>query len=311
MSMIAVQTVIAGLCVDAKFREAFLGDPDKSLESFDLLAQERHAIKTLDMNAVQEYADSLLAKRIEAIRKWFPLSFLVLENELLPERLNELLYQYGLENVPDSDELGGDWVRVESERFYNYLRHRVSLDQVTTAYFADVLTFEMLKLTLLNDVDASRNALAFDEARRAEAQTLTDALEKCLRPLLGRHARFYPFRYDMAALVRQIENRHAPIQAEIEPTWVLFFKKPQAPEVTTSTINRPLKDFLELCDGTRTVDWVTSFIAPQYATSGAITAAEARAACLTLLDQLYRQGAIMFIERPSFYSATKTRRRQE
>ena len=293
MSMMALQTVIAALCLDARFRQAFLNDPEAALVPFDLLAVERRALRELDLRAVEQYADALLAKRRNLLKQWFPLSLSVLERAWAAERVNEHLWRYGLENVPHSDALGGGWVRDEIGRFYQYLLHHVSACPGDAPYLKDVLMFEMVKLSMLNDPEVSRSARAFAAAQAARP-ALTRAFRTRCRPLLGRHVRVHAFQFDMARLLSQVESRPSDVRPEAEPVWVLFSKQPQAAEIRTRTIGRALKDLLELCDGTQTVARTLAQAAPRWAADAGVRGAEAESAGLECLIRLYEEGIITF-----------------
>ena len=290
MSMIAMQTVIAKLCVDHEFRHTFSSDPDKALELSALTAKESEDIKSVDLQAVREYASSLLSKRLALIKKWLPLSFLVLAKQLPAEKFHVVLNQYGLENVRGTDEIGGDWVRGEFHRVSEYLRQLIATKEIDVPCFTDVLEFEVLKFSMLTDPEVSQYAIGFTKADRTKS-TFTNECQRNPTPLLGKHARLQSFSYNMAELIPLVEEQQAIPPLEVKPTWVLFFKIPHAPGVHTSIINLPLKHLIQLCDGKHTLDGVISSIASQLG----ITEAAARADCLATLEQLYVRGAVNFI----------------
>src|SRR5215510_3879574 len=113
MSMIEMQTTIARLCIDSDFRKTFLSDPGAALEPLDLTPEEVENIKALDMKEVTEYASSLVAKRIGIIMRWFRVPLTYLNAVLGPARVNRLLRTYSVDHIRDTDELGGEWVRLE------------------------------------------------------------------------------------------------------------------------------------------------------------------------------------------------------
>lgn len=295
MSIITMQTVIAKLCVDFKFRESFLSDPDKTLEEFSLTREQVESIKAIDLEAINDYAGSLIGKRMGLIKKWLPLSVIVLETNLQSGRLNRILHRYGLEYIRDTDDLGGEWVRSEFKRFCNYLRELISLKQIDIRYFADVLEFEVVKFSMMMDADVSRSAIEFAESNGAAQIDFAETPLGELRPLLGAHARVRLFNYDMGELIEHLENFHATPGLEEEPTWVLFFKKAHSVKVDSSTINPPLKDLLDLCTGDRTVEEIVSAIASKYALALEVSEEDLRDDSLGILEQVYKAGAITFI----------------
>lgn len=290
MSMIAMQTVIAKLCVDQTFRENFSIDPDKELEPSALTAKESAEIKSIDMQAVCEYASSLLNKRLGLLRKWFPLSLGVLAKRLPAEELYAILNRYGLANIRGADEIGGDWVRGEFHRVSTYLRHLIAIGAIDVPCLPDVLEFEVLTFTMLNDPEISKSALGFTTADRTKSTFISEC-QRTSKPLLGRHACLRSFNHNMAELLPLVDEQQDIPPFEMKPTWVLFCKRPHAFGVDTSTINLPLKQLIDLCDGKRTVADIISSIASHFR----ITKAESGNDCLSALEQLYIRGAVTFI----------------
>lgn len=294
MPMVTMQTVIARMCVDIRFRQSLLNNPDGILQEFDLTTQEREHIKALDMEAVQEYALSLVGKKIGLLRKWFPLIFSLLEQYLSANRIHEILQAYGLDNIRDNDDIGGDWVRSESSRFCDYCRDLLSRGAIIIPNFAYVLDFEAVKFSMGLDSDASMSAIAFLERNNASDLTFDERCRRDGKVLLGKHTRIHQFDYDISVLVTAIETKQPFPPLEMEPTWILFFKRPHALRVDSSTISPPLKDLLEMCDGTMTADNIISSIAYKYATSSTITEEELKTDCLTILEQLYMASVLTF-----------------
>jgi hypothetical protein len=289
MSMIAMQTVIARLCLDHEFGQAFASDPDKALESCALTAKESEEIKSVDMQALRQYAASLLGKRSGLIKKWLPLSFLLLARQLSDEKVYAILKRYASENIRGTDEIGGDWVRKEFDRVSKYLCQLVAMRVIEVPYFTDVLAFETLRFSMLNDLDVSKRATEATTAERTKA-TFVGECQRSARPVLGKHACVQVFNYNLAELIPLVEQEQAMPGLEMKPTWVLCFKRPHALGISTSVINPALKHLIELCDGSRTIDVIVSAIAFQLE----ITEAAARGDCLAALEQLYIAGAVGF-----------------
>ena len=60
------------------------------------------------------------------------------------------------------------------------------------------------------------------------------------------------FRYDLPAIVADLKEAHFQSDYPLQPTWLIFQQSGKRLEVTE--INKFGKEFLELCDGSRTVD---------------------------------------------------------
>ena len=291
MSMMGMQTVMARLCVDYEFRQAFAIDPDRALEASALTAREAAQIKATDIEAVREYAGSLLGKRIGLIRKWLPLSLRVLAKHLSAQEANRILERYGLENIRGTDEIGGEWVRAEFQRVSEYLTGLVARGEIEVPYFRDVLKFEVVKFWMLNDLAVNECARCFTKPDRTQS-TFTDECQRNGKLRLGKHACLESFDHNLAELLPLVEKEASMTQLEVNPSYVLFFKRPDAPGVANSTVNLPLKQLIELCDGTRTIDGVVSSISSQLG----MTEAVVRNDCWAALGQLYIGGAVGFVE---------------
>ena len=294
MPMIDMQTVIARLCVDAQFREAFLKDPDTTLKQFDLTQQECESIKELDMQAIREYASSLVGKRIGIIRKWYRLPFAFLEAKLPRDKVNRIARRFGVDEIRETDEMGGEWVRAEFDRFYAYLRELISTKEINLTGFSDLLEFEAVRFSMGQDPELSSVAAEFSEANQAKELVFTEEFQKSFGPLLGRHTRIRHFNYNVADLVTMLEEEMPVPELEEEPNWILFFKRPHSLQVDASVINLPLKSLFEMCTGEWSTVDVISSIASQYCASSDTPEEELKEDCLAILEQMYSAGAITF-----------------
>src|SRR5262245_47430963 len=249
MSMIAMQTTIARLCVDLNFRRSFLSSPDATLSGLDLTSDEVERIKSLDMEAVGDYAGSLLAKRIGLIGKWLenPLDFL--ERHLGLHKASHIAMHYGMKSVRDNEELGGEWVRAEFARFCDYLRNLIRLKEIDVPGFADLLEYEALKFSMTMDPVVSTIAREFSEATASATINLPNRAAGELRPMLGGHAVVRSFEYNVPDYVEERENGNQDAELVREPIAVLFYKNTNQIRVEINIINLPLKDLLEMCDG--------------------------------------------------------------
>jgi hypothetical protein len=287
--MIAMQTVIAKLCLDHEFRQAFASSPDKVIESCGLTAKEAEEIRAVDLQAVREYGTSLLGKRLGLIKKWLPLSFLLLARQLSAEKAHAILKRYASENISGTDDIGGDWVRTEFDRVSKYLRQLVAIREIDVPYLADVLAFEVLRFSMLNDREVSRSAIGVARAERTKASFIGEC-QRSAKPVMGKHACLQVFNYNLAELIPLVEGEQAIPALEVKPTWVLCFKRPHALGISTSVINPALKLLIELCNGRQTIEGIIASIASQLD----ITEAGARDDCFAALEHLYVAGAVSF-----------------
>lgn len=292
MSMIALQTVIARLCVDAPFRGAFEEDPERALQPLDLTPAEAQKLRALDREALHAYADALMAKRLSLPKKWFPISLRGLEIHLSAAVLLDRLHHYGLTTRRGPREIGGDWVRAESERFGQYLAQTAERWAPEAPYLGTVIEFERRKLALLNDPVPEQGPSPGSEAGCVGAFIGDPTFPARVRPRLGPQAVVCAFPYNLAKLMAWVEGRPDPGPPQEEPTGVLLFRPPGALSVHIRTINPALRDLLALCDGTRALAQILAVTAPRYAPAWGLTEEETVGECLTILRRLHAEGII-------------------
>lgn len=299
MSVATMQNVIARLCVDISFRKSFINDPDKTLGSYPLSCDEIESIKALDISAVRDYASSLVGKRSGLIRKWFELSICCLEKALSPDATGRILIRYGVENIRNNQELGGEWVLGESERFARFLQRLVAERGIEISYFADLVEFDLLRSMMPLDPAASADARTFKKRSEGIDVAFTGEFTKSLRPLLGRHARIATFKYDVSKLVEEIEKGNVPAHAEERLLHLLFLKKPGARYAVTLSINDPLKSILDLCNGELTIDEIVSAFASSSPEFSGTPLDQLTRECCDALHELYKVYAITFLQKPN------------
>jgi hypothetical protein len=295
MSFLAMQTAIARICVDHAFRQSFLRDPDEALASCDLTADESEAVKAIDLQAIQTYADSLVGKKMALVTKWFPLSLAALKKGLPGDQFRRIVFGYGYQSTRDNTEIGGEWVRGEFLRFKHYLQDLVSKGAFDIPFFTDVLEFEAARQMMSQDPTASKSREE-PPSEEAAARVFGDAAQQWVKPLLGKHVSVRRFNCDIVALISETEKDETSEKSETpvtaEPMWAMFVKKPGTSRVVVQTISLPLRDVLELCDGTRTTGEILASIVSRHATPAGPAEEEVKGDCLTVLEQFYTAGLI-------------------
>jgi hypothetical protein len=290
MSFIVMQTVIARLCVDHRFRQSFRRDADEVLTLYDLSDDEVVAVKAIDYHAVDSYADGLVRKRLGTISKWFPLTFAALRKALPPEQRLELMNGYGYGTIRESDDIGGDWVRSESHEFTTYLRSLVARGELQMAYLPDLLDLETTRREMSQDEAVSVSSQEFFLAQRAAPRS---ELRAQSRPLLGQHASLRQFSCNIVDLIAQIEEAQAFVAPPTAPTWVLFVKKPRRPKITLQTVTRPVQELLSLCNGARTSAEILDDMVSRHATT-TISPDDVRGDCRKVLEECYQAGILAY-----------------
>ena len=291
MSFLIMQTVIARLCVDRPFRQSFRRAVEEALQSYDLSAHEIEAVKAVDFDAVDLYAESLVRKRLGTIAKWFPLTFAALRKGLPPEQRLEVLSGYGYGTIRTSDDIGGDWVRSESGKFARYVNGLIERGALAMPCLSDLLELETTRRTMTQDAAVSASSRGFAKGR--EVARFGD-LQAHGRPLLGQHASLRRFSCNIVELIAQVEKAETLAPPAVAPTWVLFVKKPRRSKIALQTVTRPVREVLELCDGTRPTAEILDHMASRYATA-ATSADDVRGDCRHMLEECYKAGILTFV----------------
>lgn len=292
MSFLAMQTVIAKICVDYAFRQSFVRNPDEALASCDLTADESESVKALNLEAIQAYADSLVGKKMALVTKWFPLSMAALKKGLPDRQFRRIVFGYGYHGPRDDSQLGGEWVRGEFMRFKNYLQGLIVKGEIDVPFFNDVLEFEAARQMLSQDPTASKSPHA-PASEQTLADAFGDAAQNRTKPRLGKHVSIRRFNCDIVALMSATEtDEKSAGPVATDPTWAMFVKKPGTAKVVVQRISPALRDVLELCDGTRTTAEILASIVSRHGKSDGLPEHEVRGDCLTVLEQFYAAGLI-------------------
>jgi hypothetical protein len=296
MSALAMQTVIAKLCADFKFRQDYLNDPDAMLGQYELTTEEIESVKALDMPLVQDYASSLVSKRMSLIKKWFGLTFTYLESRLSHEEVHQLVHSYGVETYRDQEELGGEWLRGESKRFYDYLRQHFAGGDERLPYFSDLMEYEFVSFLMRNSREAHQSSVEINATNPAMARpTLEGDFLLISKPLVGKHARACAFQYNVPVLIEFLRGEKPLPDLPKEPTCCLFLRGTQQQNVVPTIISQPLKDLIDMCTGEHTTEEVVSAVAQQHASLSGFATEDLRADCLNVLGQLYDLNVLTFV----------------
>jgi hypothetical protein len=283
-----MQTAIAKLCVDAEFRNTFQASPDEALQRFALTDDERAAVKGIDSLALERYAESLIGKRSSLVTKWFPITFSAMRRGLPTQRLHEILSEYSHQNIRDTSEVGGEWVRSEALRFRNFLQGVFARDQIGIPHIADLLEFEITRQLMSQDPSLSTSPAGIDEAS-FKALAAREAARMDGQPLLAKHVRLQQFHCDIVEVLARVENGHPVSPVSEQATWVMFIKKPGLAKVVVQTVTSALNEFLTLCDGTRTTTAILETISARYADDER-RSDDVRNDCRAVLEQFYLAG---------------------
>jgi hypothetical protein len=291
MSFIAMQTVIARLCVDRPFRQSFRRDADGALQAHELSPEEVDTVKAIDVDAVDSYAERLMRKRMATIAKWFPLTFAALRKGLPNEQRLEVIHEYGYGTFRSSDDIGGDWVKSESAAFARYVNGLIERGALAMPWLSDLLELEQTRRAMLQDPAASASSRGFAKGREIAR---FGELQAQGRPLLGQHASLRRFNCNVVELIAQVEKAETLAPPAPASTWVLFVKRPRRSRIRLQTVTRPVREVLELCDGTKPTAEILDHMVSRYATA-ATSADDVRSDCRHMLEACYKAGIVTFV----------------
>lgn len=217
MGMLGLQITIAKLCLSRNFRSEFRTDADAAVQQMALGDEEAASAKQLDLEAVSEFGESLISKRINMIRRWFPMSFAALDRHVSPTIVNRRLDRFTQDHVRDGDEYATIWRLRESARVTEYLTQLVTQGDLPLPPAADVVRFEAERLRLTLDPDAFHSAI-----RRPAPRTALADETVLVRPP---HASVLTFRYNVALLIKLIEEGFGIDDLVPEACNVLFIRR--------------------------------------------------------------------------------------
>jgi hypothetical protein len=248
----------------------------------------------MHFEAVQQYAEELVGKRLGNVTKWFPMSMAALRRSMPAADLRDILYTYGTEQIRDSDAIGGEWVRTESMRFRDYLRGLVASGRIGLPHFGDLLEFETTRQQMSHDPLLSRAGRSAEQAKNDAERLFGKDRRQHARPLLASHAQLRDFSCNVLALIKRVEGEAAgPAALPHEPTCVLFIRKPGTAKVIVQTVNGPLREMLTRCDGMSTTMQILDGTAARYARPGGPDEEAVRAECLAALEHCHTSGILV------------------
>lgn len=228
MSLLDVQSVLARLCTDRDYRQAFRENRRATLTRERLTLTEREQLLTLDLAQVERFAASLRRRRLAVVRELAPAT-----SHALGEGLARLFEQYADLHSPAE---GAE----EALAFLGFVLD-VTLDR--PPYLHDVARYEKLRLEVLQaQADARTNSGPTDDA----------AIGLQARPRLSATGGLMAAGYDLARSYRPLAAGEATHLAP-DACHLLLGSVPGSASVRARRINSTTAQVLSQCDGTATL----------------------------------------------------------
>lgn len=246
MSVLQMQRAFSRILTDAEARREFLADRAGFIDRYDLEGRERESLAQLDEGRLQQYARLVIATRID-----LPLKVLPLSKALLPQEFVDLYGPRFMREFPAAPMGDGPPQLGEVNRLVRYLKLLLDEGELQGAKLADALQYESTSFHLANDpgLDAARRA--FEEQ---QAWATSQRLSKDSRLVRSPGSALVAFESGIPAH----GSSPAPLRGETgqSPARALMLKRTAERKVHVFALNRAVWDFLELCDGRRTLQQI-------------------------------------------------------
>lgn len=272
MSLSEMQAVLARLYVDSAFRKLSYFEPDETFSDYALSDHEQEVIKSIDRKLLENFAQSLMAKRRRKFESVYSATFRVAEEgmhrfyrryyDLFPIRPNQMsidqIIEFGefIEDCLRSDETVPLYTAdlCKYERLYYITRFRPHVDD----------TFE--------NINASHNS---------------GSIKLPKNPKLSQRIELAEFEFDVISLIKGIKHETHISNVEVEHTWLIFQQIPNSLEPKIFTVNEPTHMLCKMCNGKNDLEELANKMSKQF------NVAEMRSQIENMLVQLVQMRVIV------------------
>jgi hypothetical protein len=240
-----MQACLARLCVNEPFRKLFYVDPTAALDGYGLTREESDALREVDRNMLDLFANSLVGKRGKRVEQAYPLLFAhhgaamwrcySRFYQLYPARPSQPRYQ----DVVD---------------FGMFLEETLPQVENVPAYATDLARYERLcYLTTIAGISSG----GLDEFAHAEAEPAR-LMTVDAQPLLRPNVQVADFAYDVSDIETTLQRGHVPEETRFATGRCSIAFRPDTKGIRMFRINKPTKTVLGLCDGRRSVGQIVA-----------------------------------------------------
>lgn len=281
MSVLQMQRAFGRILTDAEERREFLADRTAYIARYDLAGRERESLSQLDAGRLQQYARLVIATRID-----LPLNVLPLSRALLPD---DFVDRYGprfMREYPASPTAEGSPQLREVNLLVEYLRLLLDEGKLQVGKLADALLYEATAFRLSNDPELDAARRAFEEQQvRATGQSLSKESRLVRSPGTALKA--------FEGGIPAHGTGPTPLRGETAegPARALMLKRTGERKVHVFALNHAVWDFLQLCDGRRTLQQIAKAL-------GADEDSANLAKCEALARDFLQRGVLGFADSP-------------
>ena len=281
MSVLQMQRAFSRILTDAEERREFLADRTAYIARYDLAGSERESLSQLDEGRLQQYARLVIATRID-----LPLSVLPTSRALLPDDFVDRHGPRFMREFPALPTAEGSLQMREVKRLVEYLQLLVDEGKLQGGELADALLYEGTAFRLSNDPELDTARRAFEERQaRAKGRSLSRESRLVRSPGSALEA--------FEGGIPAHGTSPAPLRGETAegPARALMLKRSGVRKVHVFALNHAVWDFLQLCDGRRTLQQIAKAL-------GADEEPENLAKCEALARDFVQRGVLGFAEAP-------------
>jgi glycosyltransferase involved in cell wall biosynthesis len=210
---------------------------------------------------------------------------------LLSEQLATVLSQHRAEDLNQNDN------RLQSiVNFCHLLETLIEKKALgpVAPYFKDVFKFEKTQLLLSVDSGERDRTPPFSGVDMFMGQVIDERTIGHLSPLRTNYCRIEQFGYDINKLLSCLQQKESPPEPLPDKQTLLLFHTTTNFARSTSKINIPTRDLLDLCDGSQTTQSLFTKLAQLYGLEMENDVTKLKRDVLATLRELYNKGIIIF-----------------
>lgn len=242
MSVAEMQACLAQLYVDDAFRKLFYLEPETTLKEYKLTQKESDAIKGINREMLDVFAEVLKRKRKKRFQAAYPLLF-----RLVGEGINRYFERYYRLYLAKPNESTSQQMLF----FGEFMEQSLSCDEDYPPYTSELAQFERLYY-------AARMPLLTPDSLQADDQRPQD-VHADARPFLRQGVQIAAFRFNLVKIVSCLQQQQDLVDVELEEgkycTVFQPIKGALIPKIFS--ISSTIYTLLTLCDGRRSVSEIT------------------------------------------------------
>ncbi|HEY7416729.1 MAG TPA: hypothetical protein VH593_16205 [Ktedonobacteraceae bacterium] len=244
MSAAEMQACLAQLYVDDAFRKLFYLEPETTLKGYKLTTKEVDAIKGVNREMLDVFAEVLKRKRKKRFQAAYPLLFKLVGADM--DRYFERYYRLYLAKPNES-------TSPQILSFGEFMEQSLSHDEDYPPYTSELAQFERLYYAA-RLLPQSQDPL--QAANTADDQCPQDVGADA-RPFLRQGVQIAAFRFNLVKIVSNLQQQQAPADVEEGQYCTVFQPIKNALTPKIFAISPIIYHLLTLCDARRSASEIT------------------------------------------------------